>query len=96
LSLKNGNFKKVKAGQSVLLEASATDPDKNQVAFTFWQYPEAGTYPQSVTISPEGNKVKVTIPSDAQKGQTIHIIVEGRDNGTPSIIRYQRAILTVE
>ncbi|MDI9863416.1 DUF1593 domain-containing protein [Flectobacillus sp. DC10W] len=97
LTLKNGNFKKVKAGQSVLLEASATDPDKNQVAFTFWQYPEAGTYPQSVTISPEGNnKVKVAIPSDAQKGQTIHIIVEGRDNGTPSIIRYQRAILTVE
>ena len=35
------------------------------------------------------------IPSDAQPGQTIHVILEASDSGTPSLTRYQRVIVTV-
>ena len=36
------------------------------------------------------------VPSDAKVGNTIHIILEGKDNGKPTLTRYQRVILTVE
>ena len=34
--------------------------------------------------------------SDAQAGQTIHVILEATDNGTPSLTRYQRVIVTIQ
>ncbi|MFC0182682.1 hypothetical protein ACFFJX_08975 [Pseudarcicella hirudinis] len=40
-------------------------------------------------------KALIQVPANAQKGQTIHVIVEGKDNGTPSLIRYQRVILKI-
>ena len=36
------------------------------------------------------------VPNDAQPGQTIHVILEATDSGTPSLTRYQRVILTVQ
>jgi hypothetical protein len=35
------------------------------------------------------------IPSDAQPGQIIHVILEASDSGTPTLTRYQRVIVTV-
>jgi len=37
----------------------------------------------------------VTIPKDAVAGQTIHMILEATDNGTPTLTSYQRVIITV-
>lgn len=35
------------------------------------------------------------VPSDAKFGNTIHIILEVKDDGKPALTRYQRVILTV-
>jgi hypothetical protein len=35
------------------------------------------------------------VPSDAQPGQTLHLILEASDAGTPSLTGYQRVIVTV-
>ena len=57
----------------------------------------AGTYANAVTYSQCGQRTgKVTIPKDALPGQTIHIVLEASDDGSPSFTRYQRIIITVK
>jgi phosphotransferase system HPr-like phosphotransfer protein len=96
ISVKEGNSLKVKAGNKITLTASATDPDGNKVNFTFWQYAEAGTSPEKVTITQERTKAQVQLPGAAKSGDTIHIIIEGKDEGSPALTRYQRVILNIE
>jgi hypothetical protein len=86
----------VKAGQTININATATDPDKNKVGISFWQYNEAGTSPEKVVIHTTGNNAQIQIPSTAKSGDTIHIIVEGKDDGTPALTRYQRVVLTIK
>ena len=96
ISVKEGNLLKVKAGNKITLTAAATDPDGNKVNIAFWQYVEAGTSPEKALIIPKGIKAEVQVPTTAKSGDTIHVIVEGKDDGSPAITRYQRVILTVD
>lgn len=96
ISVKEGNSMKVKPGNKITLTAAATDPDGNKVNFKFWQYAEAGTSPEKATITQEGTKARVQLPAAAKSGDTIHIIVEGKDDGLPALTRYQRVILNIE
>ena len=41
-------------------------------------------------------KVSFTVPNDARKGDTIHMIIEVQDNGKHNLKHYQRVIITVE
>ena len=94
--LRNGLDMKVKSGETVNLSAKGTsDPDGDELTFTWWQYREAGTYNGNVTIK-DAEKVNATftVPVDA-KGNTIHIICEVKDSGTPPLTRYKRIILRV-
>jgi hypothetical protein len=43
----------------------------------------------------ESNNEQVTIRKDVVAGQTIHLILEATDNGTPALTRYQRVIIRV-
>jgi len=83
-------------GSAVKLEAEVTDPDHNEVKTTWWQYSEAGTYPGDISL-PKTATLTTTfqVPVDAKPGETIHIILEATDNGTPSLTRYQRVVVTV-
>lgn len=83
-------------GSTVHLEGKVSDPDGNAVTVTWWQYNDAGTYPGDVTFSdPSALATTFRVPDDAQSGQTIHIILEATDNGTPPLTRYQRVVVTV-
>lgn len=86
----------VTAGQTINVKATATDPDKNKVAISFWQYNEAGTSPEKIIVTAKGNIAQIKIPATAKSGHTIHIIAEGKDDGTPALTRYQRVVLTVK
>lgn len=35
------------------------------------------------------------VPEDATAGQTIHIVLEGTDDGKPALTRYARVVVTV-
>lgn len=37
----------------------------------------------------------VTIPEDAKSGDTIHMVCETEDSGTPSLTRYARVVITI-
>ncbi|WP_116949048.1 DUF1593 domain-containing protein [Jiangella endophytica] len=85
-----------KPGQPVVLTPRVTDPDGDDVALTWWQYREAGTYPGSVDLTTNaGGVTRFRVPADAQPGQTIHLILEATDDGTPALTHYQRVVVTV-
>jgi hypothetical protein len=88
---------KVRPGESVSLSAKGTtDPDGDEVVFHWWQYREAGSYDGIIEIRDAGKQdASFTVPGDAGKGKTIHIICEVTDTGTPRLTRYQRVIVTV-
>lgn len=94
--VKEGQKLSVKAGQSLKLNASSTDPDGNKVSIKFWQYQEVGTSTEKLAINSKGNAANFGIPKTAKKGDTFHVIVEGTDNGAPTLTRYQRVVLTVK
>ena len=53
----------------------------------------------NIILNVSGNsneKLKFKVPSDAKKGDTIHIILEGQDNGKFNLKHYQRVIITVK
>ena len=87
---------RVRPGQTLRLSALGLDPDRDALAFRWWQYREEGTYPGLAGLgSPERRTTTVTIPADARQGQTISMIVQATDDGTFPLTRYDRVILRV-
>jgi hypothetical protein len=81
-------------GQKIPLHGFVSDPDGDKVSVKWWQF-HVGSYPGKVEISnPDSLKTEVVIPNDVIGGQTIHLILEATDNGSPSLTNYQRIIIT--
>ncbi len=97
VKLKNDLNIKAKPGSKIQLSAKGTsDPDGDELSYFWWQYTEAETYTGSVTIeNSTAQEASFTIPADAKNGQSIHIICEVKDNGSPELTRYQRVIIKV-
>lgn len=91
-----GNLKVMaNAGQKIKLNGFVSDPDGNKVSVKWWQMP-AGSYQNKVEIiNSESLQTEILVPKDATAGQTIHIILEATDDGTPSLTKYQRVIIEV-
>ena len=84
-------------GATVYLEAKVSDVDHNAVKVFWWQDSTAGTYPNDLRFSDrEALRTTVLVPNDAQPGETIHVILEATDNGSPPLTRYQRVILRIQ
>ena len=86
------------AGEELVFDAAASiDPDGDELAFSWWQYEEAGSYPGRVPIqSPHAPKTNVYIPTGAG-GKQIHIILEVQDkNPIASLHDYRRIVVEVD
>jgi hypothetical protein len=82
--------------ETVRLQGVTSDPDGNTVTVKWWQWKEVDTYPGPVTLSdPTALAISMQVPADARAGQTIHLVLEATDNGTPALTRYQRVIVSV-
>jgi hypothetical protein len=82
------------ADETIRLEGKVADPDGDAVRVKWWQY-RLGSYPGEVAIvTPAASATKIHIPPDAAPGQTIHLILEATDSGTPALTRYQRIFIT--
>ncbi len=89
---------KAQPGETVKLSAQGTsDPDGNMLYYHWWQYGEVDTYNGTIEIqNAEQQDASLTVPGDAMKGETLHIICEVTDNGVPSLTRYQRIVIGIE
>ncbi|HMC00434.1 MAG TPA: nucleoside hydrolase-like domain-containing protein [Flavobacteriaceae bacterium] len=98
VKLHHGVDIRAKSGDVIQLSAKGTyDPDDDELYYNWWQYEEADTYEGIVEIMNSKNQeVSLKIPEDVQRGETIHIICEVKDNGRPSLTRYQRVIIQVK
>lgn len=88
----------VKSGEPFHLNAAGTrDPDGDSMSYLWFQYPEAGSYPELVSFRPYASNLydlPVTAPT-VDKPQTIHFILRVTDKGTPALSRYKRVIVQV-
>jgi hypothetical protein len=92
-------------GRPIPLSARGSeDPDGDQLSHHWFWYREAsGLHAPDVLLSQdEGEGTTVTIGNTARTDQftppdhyKIHVVVEASDGGTPELIRYRRAIITV-
>lgn len=91
--IKEGTAIMAKAGQQLSFQVAASDPDGHKVTLSAWPYPEAGSGTAETKL--QTNNLSITIPATAKKGDTFHVVVEGKDNGSPTLSRYQRVVVTV-
>jgi hypothetical protein len=98
VKLKNALDLELTKGAKVKLSAKgSSDPDGDKLNFKWWQYEDAGTYKGRVSIkNADCSKASFVVPENAKPGDTIHVICEVSDNGSPSLTRYQRVIVTVK
>lgn len=97
VEIKEGNRVDASKGDIVKLTSIASDPDGNKVSTQLWQYQEAGTYLGAIELKSELNgEWFFTVPDNAKPGDTIHIIAQVKDDGSPIMTRYQRVIVTVK
>ncbi|MEO0331646.1 MAG: hypothetical protein AAF223_08160, partial [Bacteroidota bacterium] len=84
-------------GETIKLDASASyDPDGEDVAFSWFYYPEASSYSQDFSLLQLQSSVQsVTIPADIGDGE-IHIILEVKDTNALALSAYRRITLSAE
>ncbi len=70
-------------------------PDGDSLTYRWWHYPEPSTYKKPLAISNANSRDANFVALDVASTQTIHIILEVTDTGTPPLTRYQRVIVAV-
>jgi hypothetical protein len=87
----------VRAGESIELDASSSsDADGQRLRYEWIVYPEASGYrgPAPEAANATSARATLTVPREAA-GQSIHVIAEGTDDGSPPLTRYARVVLDV-
>ncbi len=94
--LAHENILKIKTGEKVILSAEgSSDPDNDQLAYNWFFYREPGTYVGNIELE-NSDEMKTSFLAPAvNKPETIHIILEVKDNGIPMLTRYKRLIISV-
>lgn len=96
VSIRGSSRVSARPGETVRLEGATSDPDGNAVSVRWWQWRDVGTYPSGVSFSNATSlATSMQVPADATAGQTIQVILEATDDGTPALTRYRRVVVTV-
>jgi len=98
VELRHADDLQARRGTTISLDArDSTDPDGDRLTYSWWQYAEADTYAGEIAIKGAGkSRATFVVPDDAETGDTIHVVVEVTDNGTPPLTRYRRVVTTIE
>ncbi len=88
-------YQNISVGSILVLDAGgSSDPDQDKLQYSWWVYPEAGTYDQPVKIMHADQvSTEIRIPQDALD-KTMHFMLTLRDDGIPSLTSYRRLVVT--
>jgi cellulose-binding protein len=96
VSIRGSSRVAARPGETVRLEGTASDPDGHAVAVRWWRWKDVDTYPGEVNLSDATALVtRLHVPEDAIPGQTIQLVLEATDAGTPALTHYQRVVVSV-
>ena len=96
VKLNHSEALEAKPGALVRLSGRAEDPDGDRLDWRWWNYEDAGTYGSGVEIiEGQGLEASIMVPENAKPGETIHVILEVTDSGTPVLTRYRRVVIKV-
>ncbi len=94
VSVEEGTHRTVAAGETLVLTGMASDPDGNSLSYNWWRYSEVDSYEGGLDLPEnEAAEISFTIPEDLGAGQTIHLILEVKDDAEHPMTRYARVIL---
>ena len=86
----------VKPRETVELSAAGSrDPDGDTLETSWFIYREVGSFAGEVELSAVGESASFIVPA-VMKAQTIHVILQLKDNGTPNLFACRRAVVTVQ
>jgi hypothetical protein len=82
-------------GETINLTCNPTDPDEDSVSCSWWQYKEAGTFPDTIKINNNKSSNCSFVCPDAV-GDKIHIILEVQDDNPEHLLtRYARVVISI-
>ncbi|WP_138484318.1 DUF1593 domain-containing protein [Dyadobacter bucti] len=85
-----------KSGETVTLSADGSkDPDNNKIDMNWLVYKEAGTYDGEINLSSTSGKTVTFTAPQVKKPASIHIVLQLKDDGVPSLVSYRRAVIQV-
>ena len=89
---------RVQSGERFVLSAHpSTDPDGDSLSFLWFQYPEAGSYQESILIDCAENLHTISVVAPVvEKDETAHFILKVSDKGSPTLSRYKRIIVHIQ
>lgn len=98
LSDKQPLFLSKSTGDVVELDASSSqDPDGDDLHFDWFVYEEIYKPKTPILLEMEAGKEKVRLKvPDLHNGESIHIILEVTDNGTPALTSYRRIVISYD
>ncbi len=59
-------------------------------------YREAGTFPGEVKLTKGTGESTSLIAPTVDEPQTLHVILQVEDDGTPNLVAYRRAVITIQ
>ncbi len=96
VKVKGSLTRDVEPGETVKLEATAIDPDGNNLTCKWWQYADADSAVASVVIANSDSLDNASFVAPNEPGKQVHIILEVTDSGTPALTGYQRLICNIK
>jgi hypothetical protein len=86
----------VKPGETVVLNAAASDPDGDKLTVKWWQYSAADSVGAIINVANSDSLKNVSFVVPNEPGRQIQIILEVTDDGTPALVGYQRVICDIK
>ena len=84
-------------GETLRLSAEgSSDPDGNQIAARWWIYREAGSFRGELKLDAEAGLNTTLVIPEVKRPETVHVILEIHDDGTPHLFAYRRAIVNIQ
>jgi len=85
-----------RAGETVRLRGTASDPDGDALTIRWRRWKDVDTYPGDASLADSTSlAASFRVPTDAAPGQTLQLVLEVTDVGSPPLTRYGRVVVTV-